>query len=158
MLHCNRFLSRRKLQQASVADPEQRRLSHNTKVRSESSSSKAASASDVTSSAAHPCTLRRWRVCSRSPLLCWHPWLAALHELRGPAWPQEKLLVTMSVATFTSRLRSSLVTCGMSAEEAPLIASEEAQAQMFYMHLQWLACSWQGRRGMLRQHMGSLEC
>ena len=26
----------------------------------------------------------------------------------------------------------------------PLIASEEAQAQMFYMHLQWLVHSWQG--------------
>ena len=44
---------RRKLQQASVADPEQRRQLHNTKVHSESSSSKAASASDVTSSAAN---------------------------------------------------------------------------------------------------------
>ena len=41
------------LQPALVADPEQRRQLHNTNVHSESSSSKAASASDVTSSAAN---------------------------------------------------------------------------------------------------------
>lgn len=69
----------------------------------------------------HPCTLRRWCVCSRSPLLCWHPWLAALHELRAAHY-------------------------------------HEAQARMFYMQLQLLARSWQGRRGILRQHMGSPEC
>ena len=111
----------------------------------------------------HPCTLRRWCVCSRSPLLCWHPWLAALHGLRGPAWPQEKLLVTMSVATFTSRLRSSVVTCGMSAEEAHKVSSHSFRrgAGTDVLHASPVACallagsSWHasaayGLPGMLR--------
>ena len=53
----------------------------------------------------------------------------------------------MFVATFTSQLRSSLVSCGT--------ALDEAQARMFYMQLQLLVRSWQGRRGILRQHMGA---
>ena len=64
--------------------------------------------------------------------------LAALHELRGSAWPKEKLLITMSVASFTG-----LVTCGMSAEEAHGVSSlDEAQAPMFYiLHAAPLACA-----------------
>ena len=65
-----------------------------------------------------PSTLSRWYVCARDPLLCWHPWLAALLEIRGGAWAPHVSLFTLSANAFTTLLRAVLLQIGVTAEEA----------------------------------------
>ena len=62
--------------------------------------------------------LSRWCVCQHSPLCCWHLWLAALTELRGPQWPEDEPLITMSGQSFTKKLREALMAAGVAAEDA----------------------------------------
>ena len=63
-------------------------------------------------------TLRRWCVCAKDELLCWHLWLAALKELRQESGESHNLLFAFSAQCVTNTLQSLLLECGLSVEEA----------------------------------------
>ena len=72
-----------------------------------------------------PClsNLRRWCVCAKDELLCWHLWLAALKEVRAANCSPRDLLFPFSASYVTCTLQSLLLECGFSADEASLFTT-----------------------------------
>jgi hypothetical protein len=110
-----------------------------------------------------PCTLTRWCVCQKAEIMCWHPWLAALRELKGDNGGKDRKLLSMSTIKFTNMLRESLVQCGMPHEKATTFTTHcfrrgagtdvleaEDTACSLLAGKQWKASSAYGLTGMLR--------
>ena len=65
-----------------------------------------------------PSDLRRWCVCAKDPLLCWHAWLEALWEQRQQQDLHGGRLFTMSPAVVTAKLQELVAETGISETEA----------------------------------------
>ena len=63
-------------------------------------------------------TLRRFCVCSKDELLCFHVWLAALKEIRNELDGSRNLLFSFSAQSVSNTLQSLLLECGLAADEA----------------------------------------
>ena len=63
-------------------------------------------------------TLRRFCVCSKDELLCFHLWLTALKELKNEQDGSRNLLFSFSAQSVSNTLQSLLLECGFSADEA----------------------------------------